>query len=229
MKRLTDIFLSSVMLILALPLMLVAIIGIKISSSGPILYCATRVGMGNKTFMMFKFRSMHETCSDERGAVITAHYDKRIFRFGAILRKTKVDELPQLFNVLFGNMSIVGPRPEDPKIVDLYYSDWMKDTLYVRPGITSPGSIFYYGTSKKLINENDPESSYATLLLPPKIAIECAYLERATWLSDIICIAHTCLAILGAVTNHPVRPLEQDRKAALKWISSSDFLSTDKV
>lgn len=228
MKRLIDIVLAGAMLLLVLPLMLVATIGIKLNSPGPIMYHATRMGMKGKSFTMFKFRSMHEASTNNRGAVITAHGDERIFRFGEILRKTKVDELPQLLNVLLGNMSIVGPRPEDPTIVELYYADWMKDTLSVRPGITSPGSIFYYGSCENLINEEDPEGSYATLILPPKMAVERAYLERATWLSDLVCIAHTALAILGKVTNHPVLPLARDREAALKWVSPSAFPQTPK-
>jgi lipopolysaccharide/colanic/teichoic acid biosynthesis glycosyltransferase len=229
MKRLIDIVLAGAVLLLVLPLMLVATIGIKLNSPGPILYHATRMGMEGKSFTMFKFRSMHEASTKNRGAVITAHGDKRIFKFGEILRKTKVDELPQLLNVLLGNMSIVGPRPEDPTIVELYYADWMKDTLSVRPGITSPGSIFYYGSCETLINEEDPEGSYATLILPPKMAIELAYLERATWLSDLVCIAHTALAILGTMTNHSVLPLAQDRKAALKWVNPSAFPRIPKV
>jgi len=229
MKRLIDIVLAGVMLLLGLPLMLVATIGIKLNSPGPILYHATRVGMEGKSFKMFKFCSMDAAPTESGGAVITVHGDKRIFGFGTFLRKTKVDELPQLLNVLLGNMSIVGPRPEDPKIVELYYADWMKNTLSVRPGITSPGSIFYYGSYEKLINEEDPEGSYATLILPPKMAVERAYLERATWLSDLVCIAHTALAILGKMTNHPVLPLARDRKAALKWVSPSDFSHTPKA
>ena len=229
MKRFIDIILAGLVLMLVLPLILVAIIGIKLTSPGPILYHAKRMGLEGKSFTMFKFRSMHETSNKKRGAVITAHGDERIFRFGEILRKTKVDELPQLLNVLFGNMSIVGPRPEDPKIVELYYADWMKDTLSVRPGITSPGSIFYYASCEKLIKEEDPEGSYATLILPPKMAVERAYLERATWLSDLVCIAHTVLAMLGALTDHPVLPLARDRTAALKWVSTSAFSRTPKA
>ncbi len=229
MKRLIDIVLAGVMLLLVLPLMLVATVGIKLNSPGPVLYHATRMGLKGKSFTMFKFRSMHEASKKKGGPLITAQGDERIFRFGEILRKTKVDELPQLLNVLLGNMSIVGPRPEDPEIVELHYADWMKGTLSVRPGITSPGSIFYYGSCEKLINQEDPEGSYVTLILPPKMAVELAYLERANWLSDIVCIAHTALAILGSVTDLPVLPLARDRTAALKWVSPSAFPQTPKA
>ena len=229
MKRLIESLFAVVILLLVSPLMMVALIGIKLNSPGPVLYSAVRVGIKGKVFMMFKFRTMHVVSSENRGAAITAHGDERIFRFGGILRKTKVDELPQLLNVLIGNMSIVGPRPEDPKIVEQYYTDWMEETLSVRPGITSPGAIFYYATCENLINEADPEGSYATLILPPKMALERAYLERATWLSDFVCIGHTALAIFGKVTNIPVLPLACDLTAASKWVSPSAFYSTPKV
>jgi lipopolysaccharide/colanic/teichoic acid biosynthesis glycosyltransferase len=184
--------------------------------------------MDGKTFKMFKFRSMDATSTEDRGSAITAHNDKRVFRFGGFLRKTKLDELPQLLNVLIGNMSIVGPRPEDPKIVELYYANWMKVTLSVRPGITSPGAIFYYARCDDLIDEDDPEGSYATLALPLKLAVERAYLERATWRSDLVCIAQTVLAIFGKMTNHPVPPFAADLTAASKWVTFSDFYSTAK-
>lgn len=229
MKRLIDLLIAGALLLLASPLMLFAIIGIKLCSNGPVLYYASRVGMDGKIFKMLKFRSMHETYAENKVPVITAHHDKRIFRFGSILRKTKVDELPQLLNVLIGNMSIVGPRPEDPKIVELYYTDWMKVTLSVRPGITSPGAIFYYATSDTLISEDDPEGSYATLVLPPKMAIERAYLARATCLSDLFCIAHTALAIFGKNLTYPVLPLTGDLKAASKWVNSSALFRTPKT
>ena len=229
MKRLIDVLFAGGLLILVLPLMVGALIGIKLNSRGPVLYHAVRVGMDGKPFKMFKFRSMHKTSTENRGAVITAHGDERIFKFGRVLRRTKIDELPQLWNVLIGNMSIVGPRPEDPRIVELYYANWMKETLSVRPGITSPGAIFYYATCEKLINEDDPEGSYASLILPPKMAVERAYLERATWLSDLICIAHTALAIFGKMTNNPVLPLVRDLTAASKWVSPLSIYSTPKA
>jgi lipopolysaccharide/colanic/teichoic acid biosynthesis glycosyltransferase len=229
MKRLIDIVFTLALLIMFFPIMMVATVGIMINSRGPILYRATRIGKGGESFTMFKFRSMHVSSQKTSEPLITVHGDKRIFQFGKILRKTKADELPQLLNVLLGNMSLVGPRPEDPKIVETYYTDWMKYTLTACPGITSPGAIFYYGVGEKLIKKDDPEGSYATILLPPKMAIERAYLERATWLSDLVCIVHTALAILGALTNRPVPPLSRDRKAALKWVRNSAFLQTPKA
>ena len=228
MKRVIDCLLAGTLFILTLPLMLFAIVGIKLCSTGPVMYYALRVGMDGKTFKMLKFRSMHETSAENKGAVITSKDDKRVFIFGWLLRKTKVDELPQLLNVLIGNMSIVGPRPEDPRMVELYYTDWMKVTLSVRPGITSPGAIFYYATSDNLIDVNDPEGSYATLVLPAKMAVERAYLDRANWLSDLVCILHTGLAIFGKIVNYPVLPLAGDLSSASKWVNSSAFCNVSK-
>ena len=159
MKRPFDVLFSGIFLVIALPFMFAALIGIKLNSRGPVLYHTTRVGLDGKTFKMYKFRSMHKASTKNKGAIITAYGDDRIFRFGHILRKTKIDELPQLWNVFIGNMSIVGPRPEDPKIVGRYYTNWMKETLSVRPGITSPGAIFYYAKCEELITESDPEGS----------------------------------------------------------------------
>lgn len=223
MKRLIDIVIAATMLVLLLPFLIFAAVGTTLTSPGPVLYRAQRVGRARVPFTMFKFRSMHVAPENGPGAVITAHGDVRVFRFGAILRKTKIDELPQFLNVLFGDMSIVGPRPEDPKIVNDYYVDWMMDTLSVRPGITSPGSIFYYASGEQLITEDDPEGSYGGRLLPPKMAIERAYLERATWITDLTCMAHTALAIVGVAAGRPVPPLQRDRQAALKWVSAAAF------
>ena len=211
------------LLFLTSPLLLIAVIGIKFTSPGPIFYKATRVGRGGSLFTMLKFRSMHVANPDSVRTVITAHEDARIFGLGAILRKTKIDELPQLVNVIRGDMSIVGPRPEDPKIVEKYYSNWMRETLTVLPGVTSPGSIFYYTDGEQLISEEDPEGSYVARLLPPKMAIERAYLERANWVSDLVCIGHTALAIGGIVIGRRVPLFTSDKEAALKWVDAAAF------
>lgn len=223
MKRVLDIIIALSILGLVSPLLIGAALGIRFSSPGPVLYRASRVGRGGGAFVMYKFRTMHVSQPGTEGAVITAHGDSRIFRFGNVLRKTKIDELPQFLNVLRGEMSIVGPRPEDPKIVAEHYTDWMNATLDVRPGITSPGSIFYYASGEALISEDDPEGSYVAQLLPPKLAIERAYLSRANWISDLVCMAHTAAAIVGVVLNRPIPPLARDRRGALEWVETSAF------
>src|SRR5690606_34349615 len=149
----------------------------------PVLYYAERVGYGGRPFCMYKFRTMH--VREEAGPEITGPNDARVFRFGALLRKTKLDELPQLLNVLSGEMSIVGPRPESVAIVREHYVPWMKETLLARPGITSPGAIFGYTHGEAMLDAADPEGSYVKAQLIPKLAIERAYMERATVLRDV--------------------------------------------
>lgn len=219
-KRLFDILFATTGLLFASPFFIVATIGIKVSSPGPIFYRAKRAGKDGNVFEMLKFRSMH---IGNGGPVITAHEDPRIFWFGQFLRKAKIDELPQFLNVIYGDMSIVGPRPEDPLIVDRDYTAWMKETLAVRPGITSPGAIFYYAYGEELVSADDPEGSYVEKLLPPKLAIEQAYLKRATIFSDVGVIFHTAAAIVGQALGKPVSPSHKDINAATEWVSRDTF------
>lgn len=207
MKRLIDICLSLFVLLVTMPLSIIAIIGVKLTSSGPIIFHAKRIGLGAKEFAMYKFRTMHVS---DQGPVITGANDPRIFGFGRFLRKTKVDELPQFINVLLGDMTIVGPRPEDPSIVADAYSHWMMETLNVRPGITSPGALYYYACAEHLVDDLNPEKSYREKLLPPKIAIDRAYIDRANVLSDCIEIGKTGLAIIGHIVGFKVLPAKRD-------------------
>lgn len=218
MKRTIDIVLAAVVLILLSPILLLAAIGVRLSSSGPILFRAQRVGRGGVPFEMLKFRTMH---MHSGGPVITSHGDKRIFPFGTLLRKSKIDELPQFINVLKGDLSVVGPRPEDPKIVAENYTDWMMQTLDVRPGITSPGAIYYYVQGEELVDPKDPERSYIERLLPAKLAVERAYLERATFFSDLKVVTQTALAILGPVFGMHVKPDHRDLAAAERFAPAS--------
>ena len=220
MKRGFDILFAAALLVAVSPLFLVATIGILISSPGPVFYRAQRAGVGNQPFEMLKFRSMHVS---RGGSVITSAGDARIFGFGKFLRKAKIDELPQFINVLRGDMSVVGPRPEDPKIVREHYTDWMMQTLDVQPGITSPGAVFYYACGEDLVDPGDPEGSYADKLLPPKLAVEMAYIQRATFFSDLIVIVHTAAAIVGEMTGRPVAPSSKDIEAATQWVPAEAF------
>ncbi|WP_417250208.1 sugar transferase [Celeribacter sp.] len=214
MKRAIDIALAATALIFVSPILMIAAIGVRLSSKGPILYRAKRVGKGGVPFDMLKFRTMHV---GTRGPVITAQGDARIFPFGAFLRKSKIDELPQFWNVLMGDISVVGPRPEDPAIVADHYSDWMMETLAVRPGITSPGAIYYYLCGEALIDPKAPEKSYVEHLLPAKLAVDRAYLKRANVASDLVVVLHTALAIIGPAIGLKARPLARDIAAAERW------------
>ncbi|MEM9138193.1 MAG: sugar transferase [Pseudomonadota bacterium] len=220
MKRGFDILFAASLLVVASPLFLLAAVGILVASPGPVFYRARRAGVGNRPFEMLKFRSMHV---NQGGAVITSAGDARIFGFGKFLRKSKIDELPQFLNVLTGDMSVVGPRPEDPKIVDQHYTDWMMETLAVRPGITSPGAVFYYACAEDLVDSEDPEGSYVEKLLPPKLAVEMAYLQRANFVSDLFVIFHTAAAIVGEVIGRSVAPSDRDLQAATRWVHAQAF------
>ncbi len=197
-KRLFDVFFSLFILIITLPLLLFVAIGIKIASPGAIFYVSERLGKSGKRFNLYKFRTMDKS-SKKANHLITSNRDPRIFSFGALLRATKIDELPQFFNVLKGDMSIVGPRPEIPEIVDRYYDKNYRETLYVLPGLTSPGSLFNYTHGDYFIDPKDPEGSYAERLLPIKMALEIVYMNNKSFLYDIKLIIRTILVIFKKV------------------------------
>ena len=142
--RLVDRLLALVGLIGTAPVSLVAALGIKLCDPGPVLYRAARSGLGGVPFTMYKFRTMKVVSPGQEGARITGARDTRVFPWGRLLRRLKIDELPQLMNVVTGDMAIVGPRPEDPTIVGRDYAPWMHETLTVLPGLTSPGTLGYY-------------------------------------------------------------------------------------
>ncbi len=182
-KRLFDITVSLLVLALTFPLLLFAVIGLKFSSNGPVFYLARRVGRDRKIFTMHKFRTMHVHDPGE-GPVITSPNDIRIFPFGNLLRKLKIDELPQFIDVLRGKMSVVGPRPEDPDIVDKYYSERHLLTLLVKPGVTSPASIDFSIRGDQQLDGNDVVGSYVANILDPKLEIELNYIKKSGLVED---------------------------------------------
>lgn len=220
LRRVFDLGVALLVLSLTAPLILAGALGIVVSSPGPVFYRARRVGRDGRDYAMFKLRTMHVKPG---GAAITGKDDARVFRLGGLLRRLKIDELPQFWNVLNGDMSIVGPRPEDPEIVAAHYTPWMRETLTVRPGITSPGAIWYYAHSDRLLDPADPEGSYIAQALTPKLALERAYMERADFGTDLATILMTVRAVLGQITGRPVEPAVEDRRAAEAWCPSSAF------
>ena len=194
-KRLVDIVLASVALTVLSPVLAAAALSIRLSSPGPILYRARRVGRNGKTFTMYKFRTM-SVHQPPGASAITAPHDPRVFPTGAWLRRRKIDELPQLINILRGEMSIVGPRPEDVRIVSDHYAPLHLETLQVPPGLTSPGSIYYYSSGERLIAGGDPEALYISRLLPIKLALEIVYIREASLAYDLAIIFRTILVIL---------------------------------
>lgn len=183
MKRLFDILASGFGLIVLSPLFLVLAIWIKADSRGPVFYRQTRVGRGNRDFRLFKFRSMR-IGSDRQGLITIGGHDPRVTRSGYYIRKYKLDELPQLINVFLGDMSLVGPRPEVRKYVELYTPRQLH-VLDVRPGITSLASIRYRNENDILAASDDPDRCYIEKVLPDKLKIDLEYVGKASFFYDI--------------------------------------------
>ena len=193
-KRTMDIVLSACALAVLWPLLLLIALAIWIDDPGPVFYRQVRVGRNGKTFRIFKFRSMVMD-ADKKGLAITVGRDSRITRVGTVLRKTKLDELAQLLNVLFGQMSFVGPRPEVPKYVELY-TPYQRQVLLVRPGITDYASIAYRNENDLLAGAPNPEAMYIEQIMPDKIELNMKYLREISPLADIRLILKTIVAVI---------------------------------
>ena len=193
-KRAMDIVLSACALAVLWPLLLLIALAIWIDDPGPVFYRQVRVGRNGKTFRIFKFRSMVMD-ADKKGLAITVGRDSRITRVGAVLRKTKLDELAQLLNVLLGQMSFVGPRPEVPKYVELY-TPYQRQVLLVRPGITDYASIAYRNEHDLLAGAPNPEAMYIEQIMPDKIELNMKYLREISPLADIRLILKTIVAVI---------------------------------
>ena len=191
-KRAFDVLAAGLGLIVLLPLLVLIALVVRLDSPGAALYRAQRVGRYGRLFWLYKFRSM-VVDADRQGPGITSAEDGRITRVGRILRRTKLDELPQLLNVLRGEMSLVGPRPEDPRYVALYTSE-QRAVLQVRPGITSPASLAYRYEETALVGE-DWEQTYIEEVMPAKLAIDLAYVRQPGFWRDMVILARTFLAL----------------------------------
>ena len=194
MTRLLDIFFSSIGLIILGPVFLFVSLLVYFSSPGSVFYIQERIGRHGIPFRLYKFRSMR-TGSDIKGLLTVGGRDPRITTFGYFLRKYKLDELPQLWNVLKGDMSLVGPRPEVEKYTRLY-TDSQRRVLTVRPGITDPASIFYRDESEVLARAANPEELYVREIMPHKISLSLQYVERPTLIAYFRYIFLTIFAIL---------------------------------
>lgn len=181
-------------LVILSPLFIVLIAAIKINSKGPSLYIQKRVGLNGRDFDLYKFRTM-AVDSDKSGLLTVGGRDPRITSIGYYLRKFKLDELPQLINVLKGEMSFVGPRPEVRKYVDLY-NEKQEQVLSVKPGITDVASIKYKDENEILQGHEDPEEYYIKKIMPDKIEMNLEYLNDRSFLKDIKVILQTFFAIL---------------------------------
>jgi len=197
-KRLLDIFLSAIGLVVLAPFLLLIGFLVKGYDNGPVLYRQMRVGEDGLPFFMLKFRSMIEEA--DRGSKLTIGRDRRITPMGHLLRKTKLDELPQLWNVLMGEMSMVGPRPEVPHYVESYTPE-QKVVLELKPGITDPASFAFYNESEILAKASDPERFYIDQLMPEKIRINLEYARKASLRTDLLLIFATVAKIFSVRVN----------------------------
>ena len=215
MKRLFDILFSFVGLLLLQPLFIVIAIMIKVDSTGPVFFRQGRVGRNFRRFMIYKFRTM-VVDAEKKGLRITSGGDSRITRVGRMLRKFKIDELPQLFNVLKGDMSLVGPRPEVIKYVEWYKADYER-ILSIRPGITDISSMTFRNEESILQGVDDPEHYYVHVLLPEKMRLAREYIQNVSFFYDVKLIFKTLY--------HVIFQLKYSQKQAL---SPQDNVSTRK-
>lgn len=193
-KRLFDITFSLLGLILLLPLLLIIAFLLKLESKGPVFYKQVRVGLNSTDFKIFKFRTMF-LGSDRKGLLTLGNKDPRVTKVGYFLRKYKLDELPQLINVLIGNMSFVGPRPEVRKYVDLYSNSDL-EILSVKPGITDYASIVYRNEAELLKGSNNPEELYINTIMPKKIELNKQYISSKNLIVDLKIIFKTLITII---------------------------------
>ena len=195
MKRAFDILFATIALILIAPLCVLIAALIKLDSRGPILFKQERMGKDFRPFLIYKFRTMHEMPYKTR--LLTVGADPRITRVGKFLRAIKIDELPQLFNILKGDMSVVGPRPEVPCYVEMFRDDYAQ-VLRVRPGLTDLASLKYSDEASILGRSENPENEYVTRLLPDKIRLGKEYIERSSFLFDLRLILETVGKLVGS-------------------------------
>jgi len=194
-KRLFDIVLSFIGLLVLLPIFIIVALLIIISSGFPVFYRQKRIGLNGSEFSLFKFRTMYAN-ADSKGLLTVGGRDPRVTPIGYYLRKSKIDELPQLLNVLIGDMSIVGPRPEVKKYVDLY-TDEQRQVLSVRPGITDYASIKFINENDILVKSDDPEKMYVKEVMPLKLKLNLKYIQDKSFLTDLSIIFETFKKIAG--------------------------------
>ena len=192
-KRGFDLVVSGLMLFVTWPLLVALAVAVRVDSAGPALFRQERVGLHGRTFRIHKFRSMKV---DHRGGLVSSTEDSRVTRVGRFLRKSKLDELPQILDVFVGHMSLVGPRPEIPKYVDMWPADRRQVILSVRPGITDPASIALRNEADELAAAEDPERHYIESLLPRKTAMYVDYVNSHTFAGDLAVIARTLATVI---------------------------------
>ena len=215
-KRTFDFIVSLLVILIALPLWLAVALAIKLGSPGPVFHHSTRIGKDGKSFTLYKFRTMVADAA-RRGPGITRQNDPRITRVGHFLRKLKIDEMPQLISVLKGEMSIVGPRPEDPRYVT-HYTPEQRRVFSVRPGMASPAFIKYRHEEEILAAAGDDvEQVYLTQILPDKLRMDLEYIEQQSFLFDLAVLAQAALSLFRPTGEPGMSPLRiADRRPLLE-------------
>lgn len=208
-RRAIDTFLALTALVLLSPVLLVVAIAVRLSSPGPVIFRQVRVGKGGRPFEILKFRTMRSARGGAEGDYVTASGDPRVTPLGRRLRRLKLDELPQLVNVLRGEMALVGPRPEVPAYVALWPTGERETILSVRPGLTDPVSLALRDESDVLASASDPERFYREVLLPRKAAWYAEYVRDRTARDDLAVLLGTVRAVL--VPHSEVRPTPGSR------------------
>lgn len=203
LKRLFDILASFCGIIVLLPIMIIVGIIIKVTSPGPILFKQKRLTIGMREFTIYKFRSMRTDFDKDAKGIQVKGSSSAITPIGKIIRKTKLDELPQLFNILVGDMSFIGPRPELPRRLQ-YYSERDKGIFKVRSGISSPASIVFSDEEYLMNQVKDPEKFYIEQIMPYKIDLNLYYVETRSFWNDIYLIIATFLKIANKVDNSSI-------------------------
>ena len=195
MKRAFDLIVATLAVLVLLPLLLLLVVAVALTSPGGAFFAQTRVGKGGAEFRLLKFRSMRPG-SEAEGQLTVGGRDPRITAVGHFLRKTKLDELPQLFNILKGEMSLVGPRPEVPNYVALYSAE-QRQVLQVRPGLTDYASLEYFEENALLGASENPEETYIQEVMPAKLALNTKYIEDMGLGTDLKILLRTAVRIVG--------------------------------
>lgn len=211
MIRARDLALSSAALVVLSPVLAAISVAVRLDSPGPVIFRQQRIGRGGRPFTMHKFRTMHVGAG---GPAVTAATDQRITRAGRILRATKLDELPQLYDVLRGEMALVGPRPEVAQYVQLWPGDLRPVILSVRPGITDPATSILRHEADVLARSDDPERTYVEVLLPAKARAYAEYVQKRSFWGDVAILWQTLWAVMSTERS-------SDREAVERWLGTS--------
>jgi len=203
MKRIFDFTMALIGIIVTAPIMLIMAVIIKATSKGPVLFRQKRLTMGTKEFTIYKFRSMTVDEHREKNSVQIKGSSAEITPIGKFMRKTKIDELPQFFNIIVGDMSFIGPRPELPRRLN-HYDEIQKEIFQVRSGISSPASIVFSDEEYLMNQVKDPEKYYIEQIMPYKIELNRYYIRRQSFSRDIWYIVATLLKIINRVKHHEV-------------------------